>query len=72
MRIGRPRSMSVIGMFRQLTKPRGPLCLVIPLKVPFVLAVRQKYTTEPQPRRAGYLLVDVSKQQVARLMLRAT
>src|ERR1035441_3445195 len=35
---------------------------------PFVLAVRQKYTTEPQTRRAGYLLCDVSKQRVARLM----
>ena len=39
---------------------------------PFVLAFRQKCTTEPQTRHAGYLLVDVSKQQLARLMLRAT
>jgi hypothetical protein len=59
-------------MFRQLTKPRGPLRLSFPERLPFVLAVRQKCTTEPQPRRAGYLQVDISKQQVARLMLRAT
>jgi hypothetical protein len=50
-----------------------PVVTVSPLpRFPFVLAIPQKYTAEPQARRAGYLLCDVSKEQVARLMLRAT
>ena len=36
--------MSDMGMFRQLTKPRGPLCLVIPLKVAILCLLSAKST----------------------------
>jgi len=61
------------GDISPIDKTTRPRCDCQSLtRFPFVLAIPQKYTTEPQARRAGYLLCDVSKQQVARLMLRAT
>jgi len=40
------------AMFRQLTKPCGPTRLSFPYKnLAFVLALRQKYTTELQTLR---------------------
>jgi len=53
------RSMSAIGIFRQLTKPRGPFVPVIPLKVAVCACFPPKVHDGTQTLRVGYLLCDV-------------